>query len=881
MPAEPPATAAPLPHGRVDRRHRTGLRVVVEPGGAVPVVAAQLWVRTGASLEPDAQAGAAHLLEHLVFKGAGGATGPQMTAEIEALGGDLNAWTGLDHTAYTATVPLAALPTALRVVTDLAFAPWLRGADLAKERGVVLEELRGALDDPQSVLADAVRAALWGPHPYGRPVLGFTPTVKALRVGQLRAIHQRFYDPTNAVLVVIGPVDADAVMEALDAAPALARRSSAEDAGQAAAEARAQRRSTLPVRPARPGVLLVDRAFEDRLIEIIFPAADLDDPLHPALDLLSVAMGSGSSARLGQELRHEQDLALEVWSALENDEDEGSLVVHLAVAEGKVEAALRAVATSLGRIAAGGLDASDLERARAALRADRLSERETVDGRANRAGWTATVLGDLRREPAYEAALDAVSLGDLRAAAARLGPERAVIGVLAPAAELDEAQATAAWAEGWAAGAEALRAAPGVRGPRLGGFVLDNGLRVILEDQTEQELTALSLVGVGGQLAEPARGAGLAVAWSALLAHGAGDRGALDFAKAVEGLSGAFGGWSGRSSVGLSARFPTVDIDAGLSLVADAVLRPTFEDDEVERVRRDLTESRRLAADDPEGLAWERAMARLFPAHPWGRPDGGTVDGIARVSAAAVRAFHERVLVGQNLCLAVVGDVDPAWLRRRLARTLGRLPAGARHPLRPPAPLAGTRRTVATVAREDATAALVLGFRGVSVGSPEEPAAAVLAAVLGGAVGGGGRLFASLREEHGLAYSVTAGNESSLGGGAFMCTVSTDPERLAQARAAMWSVLRGVAARPVPADELQRVQRGIVEGAVMGFQRASGRADRIAAVAAFEGEVEGWRARSQRALAVTAAEVQALAVALLRRDRVVDSVVGPPRLARA
>ncbi|MBL8619065.1 MAG: insulinase family protein [Deltaproteobacteria bacterium] len=881
MPVAPAENSAPLPYGRVERGHPSGLRVVVEPGGAVPVVAVQLWVRTGASLEPDAEAGAAHLLEHLVFKGAGKATGPQLTAEIEALGGDLNAWTGLDHTAYTATVPLAALPTALRVVTDLAFAPWLRGADLAKERGVVLEELRGALDDPQSVLADAVRAALWGPHAYGRPVLGFTPTVKALRVGQLRAIHQRLYGPTNAVLVVVGPVEPDEVMRALDGAPALSRPATPGDAGGAAASARAQRRARLGARPARPGLLLLDREFEDRLIEIIFPVGRIEDPLHPALDLLSVAMGSGSSARLGQELRHEQDIALDVWSALENDEDEGSLVVHLAVAAGKVEAALRAVAVSLGRIAAGGLDAGDLQRAQAALRADRLSERETVDGRANRAGWTATVLGDLRREPAYEAALDAVSLGDLRAAAAQLQPGRAVVGVLAPAAELDEARATAAWAEGWAVGAAATRAAPAVRGPRLRSFVLDNGLRVIHEDQTEQELCALSLVGVGGQLAEPARGAGLAVAWSALLAHGAGDRGALDFAKAVEGLSGAFGGWSGRSSVGLSARFPTREIDAGLSLVADTVLRPTFEDEEVERVRRDMIEGRRLLADDPEGLAWERAMARLFPAHPWGRPDGGTAEGIARVSAATVRAFHQRVLVGQNLCLAVVGDVDPDWLRRRLARTVGRLPAGERHPLRPPAPLEGTRRTLTTVGRDDATAALVLGFRGVAVGSAEEPAATVLAALLGGAVGGGGRLFASLREEHGLAYSVTAGNESSLGGGAFMCTISTDPERLAQARAAMWSVLRALVAKPVPADELLRVQRGIVEGAVMGFQRASGRADRIAAVAAFEGEVEGWRARSQRALAVTAAEVQALAAQLLRRDRVVDSVVGPPRLARA
>ena len=169
----------PALHQRVERRLACGLRLIVEPGGAVPVAAVQLWVHTGASLERPEQSGAAHLLEHLVFKGAGDQTGAALTEQIEALGGDLNAWTSLDQTSYTATVPVPALGAALRAVSELAYRPWLRGDDLQRERGVVLEELRGASDDPSSLLGDALRARLWGAHPYGRPVLGFAPTVKA------------------------------------------------------------------------------------------------------------------------------------------------------------------------------------------------------------------------------------------------------------------------------------------------------------------------------------------------------------------------------------------------------------------------------------------------------------------------------------------------------------------------------------------------------------------------------------------------------------------------------------------------------------------------------------------------------------------------------
>jgi zinc protease len=877
--ASVPALISSL-HQRVERRLPCGLRLIVEPGGAVPVAAVQLWVHTGASLERPEQSGAAHLLEHLVFKGAGDQTGAALTEQIEALGGDLNAWTSLDQTSYTATVPVPALGAALRAVSELAYRPWLRGDDLQRERGVVLEELRGASDDPSSLLGDALRARLWGAHPYGRPVLGFAPTVKALRIGDLRALHARFYRPENSVLVVVGPVDPAEVEAMVSALPALAKPADGSGAGEADA-ARAERRAALTARPAQPGVIVMDRGFEDRLVEVLFPVGGPADQLHPAMDLLSVAVGGGSSARLSRELRHEQDVALDVFAAIENDEDAGTFVVALNAPQGRTGDALRALGRSLGRISSGGVGPADLRRARAALRADRLSERETVDGRANRAAWTATVLGDLHREAAYEQALDAVTLDELRAAAATLRPEEAVVGALVPAGELDQAAAEAAWREGWAAGvAEAAPrlAARAARAPELLRFSLSNGLQVVVENTEAEAITAMSLVGVGGLLAEPPGRSGLSAAWASLLGRGAGGRGCLDFAAAVEDRAGVFYGWSGRSSSGASARFPTDDLDAGLSLMADAILLPAFDPDEVERTRRDLEEARRSLSDDPEGQAWERAFARLFSAHPWGRPEGGTEAGIARIDGRGVGALHRRVMVGENLHLAVVGDVDPEWLRRRLERTLGHLPPGRRLELLPPRALEGRRRSLLTIHREDATAALVLAFPGAGVGSAEEPAAMLLAGILGGAVGGGGRLFASLREEHGLAYSVAASAECSLGGGAFVCTVSADPDRLPLARRAIWKVLDALSRDGVGEAELDRVRKGIVEGSLMGFQRVSGRADRIAAVSAFEGEVEHWRERSRRALQGTAEQVQGLARAWLRRERSVESVVGPPRL---
>jgi Predicted Zn-dependent peptidases len=191
------------------------LTLVAEPHGPAPVLALQLWFCTGSARERPAEHGAAHLLEHMVFKGAGRFGVGELSARIEGVGGDLNAWTSFEHTALHATVPAPHLDVALEVLGAMGCAPTLDPDELARERAVVIEEIRGSADDPMQVLADATRARAYGGHPYGRPILGTAESVAALDVAALRAFHERFYSPQNAVLAVAGPVAPDALRDAV------------------------------------------------------------------------------------------------------------------------------------------------------------------------------------------------------------------------------------------------------------------------------------------------------------------------------------------------------------------------------------------------------------------------------------------------------------------------------------------------------------------------------------------------------------------------------------------------------------------------------------------------------------------------------------------
>jgi zinc protease len=410
-----------------EKRLKNGLRLIVAERRSDPVVAVLLFYKVGARNETEREAGVSHFLEHMMFKGSRRYGKGEVDRLTASLGGNNNAFTSNDHTGYWFEFASDRWETALDLEADRMRHLTLDPAEFDAERAVVLEELAMGEDDPWRVLMRHVEAAVFPRHPYGRPVIGYADTLRALSVGDMRDYYRRFYHPGNATLVVCGDVTPAA------AERAARRRFDAVPAGPAYAEADCFR---APVEPL-PGELRLTTRWDDsgkRLCmawQTVKVASHDDD----ALDLILAALASGRASRLQRRLVHDSGLATTISASNDTRVEAGAFWIFAECAQGVAPETLeRAVDEELERLRTTRLTAAELKRARDILRSSEALDGETVTDLAEELGewavdadWRLTIDQNLRLARFTPAALQ-------EAAARLLAPERRVVGWSLPRA---------------------------------------------------------------------------------------------------------------------------------------------------------------------------------------------------------------------------------------------------------------------------------------------------------------------------------------------------------------------------------------------------------------------------------------------------------------
>jgi zinc protease len=410
-----------------ERRLKNGLRVVVAERHADPVVAVLLYYKVGSRNETEREAGVSHFLEHMMFKGSNAYGKGEVDRLTAALGGNNNAFTGNDHTAYWFEFASDRWETALAIEADRMTSLRLDPSEFGPEREVVLEELAMGEDDPWRVLMKAVEAALFPRHPYGRPIIGYGETLRALSVADMRDYYRRFYHPANATLVVCG-----------DVTPAQAERAARRAfgdlaAGPAYADADAFR---VPI-PRLAGETRIARAWDDagKRLCMAWQTVPFADPDDDRLDLLHAILVNGRSSRLQRRLVHEQELATTISASNDTRVEGGAFWIFAECAQGADPAALeRAIDEEVAHLRTTRVRAAELKRAKALLRASDAFDGETVTDLAEDLGEWA-VDGDWRAGVDLNRRIASVTAADLQETARRLlVPDRRVLGWSLPRA---------------------------------------------------------------------------------------------------------------------------------------------------------------------------------------------------------------------------------------------------------------------------------------------------------------------------------------------------------------------------------------------------------------------------------------------------------------
>ncbi|RIA47383.1 M16 family metallopeptidase [Dichotomicrobium thermohalophilum] len=407
-----------------------GMNVVVIPDNRAPVVTHMVWYKVGAADEPPGHSGIAHFLEHLMFKGTEKLDPGEFSKMVARWGGQDNAFTSQDVTAYFQRIPKDRLGDVMKMEADRMVNLRLAEENVVTERDVILEERRMRVDnDPANILMEQAKAALYLAHPYGTPIIGWDTEIRQLDRRDALSFYERFYAPNNAVLVVSGDVAPEEVLE-------LARKHYG-DIARRDEVSRGSRPAEPEPRAPREVMLKDPRAAKPTLYRYyLAPSYAQDEGLEAeALELLMRIVGENPTGRLYQELVVKQKLATTAGGWFSGiTRDYGSLGIY-AVATPQtdivdVEAALDRV---ISDVAENGVTEDELERARRAAIAELVYDYDSQTSMARIYGYalaTGRSVEDIAKHPQR---LAQVTMEDVAAAAEKyLQAERSVTAKLIP-----------------------------------------------------------------------------------------------------------------------------------------------------------------------------------------------------------------------------------------------------------------------------------------------------------------------------------------------------------------------------------------------------------------------------------------------------------------
>lgn len=779
-----------------------GIRVFFRQTPPSGLVSVQVWVKSGSVHEGEfLGSGISHYLEHMVFKGTEKFSSEAITKKVQALGGSMNAYTTFSRTVYHVDLPAESAETAFDVLSQMTLFPRLDAEDARSEKDVILREIAMGEDDPDQRLAAASLETVFRVHPLRFPIIGKRDLFERLGAEELKTYFKNRYACDTIYLVVAGDLPESLVFE-------LAEKYFGP------APASVAREVLVPDEPAQlaPRELTLRGDVKILRGNLLWRIPDARHPDAPALSVLAALLGKGDSALLWTELHEKRELVHGLSASAWQPTREGVFWISYDADLGKRAAVEAAVFESIERIVREGVSPALLNKVARLALVSQIDSRRTVASSAAALGREAVELGEPGIGGVFLERVRALTPEAIRSVAEKyLHREACTLAVYEEKAPESSRKASGSEAEV----ASSPQAFETLR--------LANGVRLLLQPVAGFPKVHWHASLRAGGLFEDENTKGASALLSTLLTQDAGGRTASEVAEAIESVGGSFDENCGANSLSLVVETLSEDCALACEILRNALLDPHFTEANFQRERDTQLAALRCEFDDVDSWARLVLHERFFGKEcPLGTHVYGTEASLAKLTLADVERLYERLVVPENLVVAVSGDFDREEIFRLAETAFGQFSGKSALALpaaQPPALPEGPREE--KCARDGEQAIVQLAFPGVGFSDERRFAALFTEALLSGMAS---RLFDEVREKRGLAYFVGAMRSQAPEYGMFALYAGTEKSKTEEVFAVMREELERLRRGEITEEEMNGVKTRLRVARRSARQRASVRA---------------------------------------------------------
>jgi len=786
------------------KRLKNGIEVAIQPSRRSDLVSIYICVRTGSMDEEAGEFGAAHFLEHMLFKEAPGIEVGELSSRIEAMGGDINAYTTFDHTTLHATVLSQHANEALSLLSRAMFFCKISDSEVDLEREVIIEEL----SYPDQALS--------------RPIIGTEESIRSLTSAKLKKFHSKHYVGNNAVLVVCGNVDADLFWKQIE------NNFAKVPAGQ-----RNMRRRPMETFPNDLQVSVLRGGFQMPQLEVFFRAPDVDAADAAALNLSAYCIGNSENSPFITNLRDELGVVTQVSAGFQLASYAGLYSFSCVPVIEQLDECMTAVFKNIYDLKRGSFpDEQALAAAKTSYQVDRLHEVESVDGKARTVLASLLTDYDIEFENVFLRRTLQADIHDIRDAMMRwLDFSRfGVVLQIPDEVELSDNELLKIVQEKIQtvvnhdevttqtfANAEAPK-------PKIFAKSLRENIRLVGRVVPEAELFDFVVCKEGGLRFDPAEQIGLHHAVGSLIGFASKKRTATQVIQFIEDCGAVIEGFSGKDSFGLRMQCRGSDAEKMLDLVFELLFQAEIPQDRFESYARNVKQTIESESDNPSVIASRKMQELIFSEHPYSNALYGDLRMINKLTHEQVSKFAREAFQSGEWTIAAVSNLPEeklsalieaktgAWQPRVIGKTIARAPVqqGA---------------CTENIPLQRKQVHVILARSGSSWRSSDRVPLDIIGSYIGGS---GGELFMEVRERQGLVYSIGPSVNHGVDAGMFAIHFACQPEKAEKAKKLVLEALQRMSDGDIDDAEIDRARNYVLGAHETDLQRGESQAMSLA-----------------------------------------------------